>query len=392
MGTKNMILAGLIASICLIILSCSNKIKKHPFQESLSGNTLAVADTLAFRKTIDGKSTALYFLHNTHLKVAITNYGARIVSLQVPDKLDNYRDIVVGYDSLLPYTRGSDTYFGAVVGRYGNRIARGRFILEGKKYQLAINNPPNHLHGGTIGFSRRVWDVTEYSDSSLTLRYFSKNMEEGYPGDLTVIVKYTATHTGSLKLEYQVSSDKATVANITNHTYFNLNGEGSGSVGGHLLMIRADYITPIDSTFIPTGDLLAVKGTPFDFLKPRMIGLEETDTSDLQLKNGHGYDHNFVLSTGGSLLNKAAEVVGDKSGIVMDIYTTEPGIQFYGGNFMDGTHQISSGGTDEYRTAFCLETQHFPDSPNHPAFPSTTLAPGKVYRSTTVYSFGLNRK
>ncbi|MEP6513353.1 MAG: aldose epimerase family protein [Parafilimonas sp.] len=344
-----------------------------------------------FQSTIDGKPTGLYVLKNENMQVAVTNYGARVISIIVPDKNGNLTDVAVGYNAVQPYTEGGDTYFGAIVGRYGNRIAKGKFKLDGKEYTLATNNGANHLHGGNKGFSRVVWDAQQQNDSTLLLSYLSKDGEEGYPGNLNAKVIYTLTGDNQLKIDYEVTTDKPTVLNLTNHTYFNLNGQGSGTINNHLMMINADKYTPVDSTLIPTGSIEAVEGTPFDFRSQTPIGSRVNDTSNKQIKYGKGYDHNFILNTKGNMQMKAAEVTGDQSGIVMDIYTMEPGIQFYGGNFMDATHNIKGGKKDDYRTAFCLETQHYPDSPNQPSFPSTELIPGKQYKTTTVYTFSVQK-
>lgn len=342
-----------------------------------------------FQSTIDGKQTNLYVLKNGNVQVAITNYGARIVSILVPDKNGKLKDVAVGYDALQPYTEGGDTYFGAVVGRYGNRIAKGKFKLNGKEYTLATNNGANHLHGGNKGFSRVVWDAQQQNDSMLVLSYVSKDGEEGYPGDLTSKVTYSVLGNNHVRIDYEATTDKPTVLNLTNHTYFNLNGQGSGTINDHLFMINAAAYTPVDSTLIPTGKLEPVKGTPFDFTTPKTLTASVDDSSNQQIKFGHGYDHNFVLNSKGDIHVKAAEVTGDQSGIVMDVYTSQPGLQFYGGNFMNGSHTIKGGKKDDRRTAFCMETQHYPDSPNQPNFPSTELKPGQQYSSTTIYAFSI---
>ncbi len=391
----------LIASLALFT-ACNNNRQNNQEQsnDSINSNTdsaksesAQLPDAKAFQQTIDGKQTNLYILKNkNNLQAAVTNYGARVVSLLVPDKNGKPTDVVVGYDNVRAYAEGGDTYFGAIVGRYGNRIAKGKFKLDGKEYALVTNNAPNHLHGGNKGFSRVVWGAQQPNDSTLMLTYVSKDGEEGYPGNLTAKVTYTVTNNNELKIDYEATTDKKTVVNLTNHSYFNLNGQGSGTINNHLMMINAYRYTPVDSTLIPLGKIESVVGTPFDFRSFTKIGARINDTGNIQLKYGKGYDHNFVLNknkrTG---LTKAAEVIGDQSGIVMDVYTKEPGIQFYGGNFMNGTHTIKGGKKDDYRTAFCLETQHYPDSPNHPAFPSTTLEPGKVYKTSTVYAFSIKR-
>jgi aldose 1-epimerase len=314
-----------------------------------------------FQKTIDGKNCHLFILENESLIVAITNYGGRIVSLVCNDKNGNPTDVVVGFDSIDGYLNSTEKYYGATVGRYANRIAKGRFTLDGKEYKLATNN-----------------------NGELLLTFISKDGEEGYPGNLEVSVLFTLQD-NELKIEYTAVTDKATVVNLTNHAYYNLNGQCSGDILAHELMINADLYTPIDETSIPFGHLENVEGTPFDFRTPSTIGAR-INADDDQIKNGGGYDHNFVLNSS-SLNEIAARAIGNKSGIVLEVYTEEPGVQFYSGNFMAGENNIKGDCTDKCRTAFCLETQHFPDSPNQPSFPSTVLHPGENFSSSTVYRF-----
>jgi aldose 1-epimerase len=352
-------------------------------------------DTSAFTDVVDGQPTALYILKNKQgAAAAITNYGARMVSLLVPDSKGVLTDVVIGYDSIGKYVHQPESYFGAIVGRYGNRIGKARFQLNGKTYTLAANNGPNSLHGGKKGFAARVWTAIQLAPNSVQLSYQSKDGEEGYPGNLKVTVIYTLTDSNAISISYQAATDKATVLNLTNHSYFNLNGQGSGTITDHLLQLDAETYTPVDSTLIPTGKIEPVAGTPLDFRQPMAIGSRINDNSE-QLKYGKGYDHNFVLNSkgdsiaGGGGLRPAATVRGDRSGIVMHVFTSEPGVQFYTGNFLQGSNPIKNGKKDDYRSAFCLETQHYPNSPNEPSFPSTELAPGKVYHSTTVYQFGV---
>jgi len=341
----------------------------------------------AFRDSVDGKLTGLYILKGRNgMTAAITNYGARLVSLLVPDKHGVLTDVVDGYDNIGNYLHQPETFFGAIVGRYGNRIAKGKFKLDGKTYTLAINNPPNALHGGKKGFADVVWTVEHADSNGIMLNYKAKDGEEGYPGNLDVRVTYRMTDS-ALTITYLATTDKPTVVNLTNHAYFNLNGQGSGSIYNHLLQLNADNYTPVDPTLIPTGKIEPVEGTPLDFRQPTTIGSHINDTGNRQIKYGKGYDHNFVLNKPG-ITAVAARVQGDSSGIVMTVYTDQPGIQFYSGNFMNGTNPLKNGKTDGYRTAFCLETQHFPNSPNQPNFPSTVLKPGEQYHSTTVYAFG----
>jgi aldose 1-epimerase len=346
----------------------------------------------SFQQIIDGKQTGLYVLKNKHgMQAAITNYGGRLVSLLVPGKNDRLIDVAAGFDSVLQYQSSTEPYFGATIGRYGNRIAKGKFSLDGQQYSLFTNNGPNTLHGGKKGFQYVVWDAKQVGDSLLELTYLSKDMEEGYPGNLNVKVVYQVTDDNELRLTYEAVTDKKTVVNLTNHAFFNLNGAGSGTINNHLLRINADSYTPVDSTLIPTGDIIPVANTPFDFRQLTAIG-KNVDANDEQLKNGKGYDHNFVLNKNTSAgLNHAATVIADKTAIVMDVYTKEPGLQFYGGNFMQSQNKMKAGGKDDFRTAFCLETQHFPDSPNQPGFPSTILEPGKTFSSVSIYKFSVKK-
>jgi aldose 1-epimerase len=338
---------------------------------------------------IDGKAVHLYTLKNKNgLEARITNYGGIVVSLMVPDRQGNFSDIVLGYDSLASYVKATP-YFGALIGRYGNRIGNAKFTLNGTSYQLAANDGPNTLHGGLKGFDKVVWDADPDSGgpgASLKLRYMSKDGEEGYPGNLSVTVVYSLTDSNQLRIEYTATTDKPTVLNLTHHSYFNLSGAGRGDILGHELTINADRFTPIDAGLIPTGDIRNVEGTPVDFRRASTIGAR-INADDEQLRFGKGYDHNWVLNRYGDGLTLAARLTEHSTGRTMEVWTTEPGIQFYSGNFLNGT-SIGKGGIPyAYRTGVCLETQHFPDSPNKPGFPSTALNPGETYRSTTVYTF-----
>ena len=337
----------------------------------------------------DGQSVALYTLTNRNgAEARITTYGGIVVSLKVPDRTGKIEDIVLGYDTLDDYLKGNSAYFGALIGRYGNRIGKGRFTLEGVEYKLAVNNGENHLHGGIKGFDKVVWNATSpkvKDGASLTLTYLSRGGEEGYPGNLAVTVTYTLTDDNELKIDYSATTDKDTVVNLTHHSYFNLAGQGHGNILNHQLVINADRFTPVDSGLIPTGELRAVKGTPFDFSQPAAIGARINDP-DEQLKFGKGYDHNFVLSGKMGTLRQAAKVFEQTTGRVMEVWTTEPGLQFYTGNFLDGKPG-KGGQAYEFRYGFCLETQHYPDSPNKPAFPTTVLKRGAKYQTTTIYKF-----
>ena len=335
----------------------------------------------------------LYVLKNSgKLQAAITNYGARVVSLLVPDKNGVLTDVAVGYDSIGLYVHQPETYFGAIVGRYGNRIAKGKFTQDGKEYQLAINNAPNTLHGGPTGFDRRVWKAErlELKDgAAVRFTYLSKDGEEGYPGNLSVTVRYTVKG-GDLKIEYSATTDKDTVLNLTSHGYFNLSGQGNGTILADQLKLNASKFTPVDSGLIPTGELKPVAGTPFDFLTPHTVG-ERINAKDDQLKLGHdGYDHNFVVDRDGPGLKPAARVREPLSGRILEVHTTEPAVQLYSGNFLDGTLTGKQGRVYKQRYGFCLETQHYPDSVNHPEFPSTILLRGQAYRSLTVHRFSVD--
>ena len=361
-------------------------------RDSITTTTTMLPSAAGFQQTIDNKKTDLYILKNSNgMQAAVTNFGGRLVSLLVPDKDGKLTDVVIGFDSVLQYQASTEPYFGATIGRYGNRIAKGKFTLDGKQYSLATNNGTNSLHGGKKGFQYVIWDAKQMGDSVLELTYLAKDMEEGYPGNLQVKVTYALTNANELKLDYEATTDKKTIVNLTNHAFFNLNGQGSGTINNHELMINADSYTPVDSSLIPTGKNEPVANTPFDFRLPTMIG-KNVDANDIQIKNGKGYDHNFVLNANkGTGLNTAAIVTGDKTGIVMEVLTQEPGIQFYGGNVMYSKNKMKDGGMDDFRTAFCLETQHFPDSPNQPAFPSTVLEPAKTYKTSSVYRFSTKK-
>ena len=342
-----------------------------------------------FRKSINGKSTDLFYLKNAHgMAAAITNYGGRLISLLVPSRSGELIDVVVGMGTLQAFLdTPEEAYYGATVGRYANRIANGRFSLDGKEYVLAVNNGPNHLHGGIKGFQAVVWDAEQLDDSSLLLSYRSIDGEEGYPGNLDVELTYSLTENNELTISFKAATDKTTVINLTNHTYYNLNGVGSGTIENHVLQINADYYTPTDQYSVPTGVLEPVSGSPFDFRKPFRIG-ERINEDYLQLEYGSGYDHNFVLNkTAEEKLSFAASATGDKTGVLMEVFTEEPGIQLYTGNFMKGENALKGGSKDERRNAFCLETQHFPDSPNRASFPSTILQPEEVYQSNTLLRF-----
>ena len=320
------------------------------------------------------------------------SYGGIITSLKVPDRAGKPGDVVLGFDKPESYWADPPPpFFGAIVGRYGNRIGKGKFTLDGKPYSLATNNGVNHLHGGNKGFDKVLWTITTKDAPEGSQAIFSrtsKDGEEGYPGNLQVRVTYTLTEKNELIVDYHATTDKATPVNLTQHSYFNLAGEGTGDILGHQLTIDADRYTPVDDTLIPTGELAPVQGTPFDFRQPTAIGAR-IDQDNPQLKNGKGYDHNWVLTRKGTGLQHAARLTDPKSGRTMDVATTEPGLQFYSGNFLDGTIKGKAGHVYAHRSGLCLETQHFPDSPNKPNFPSTILQPGKAYQSRTVFTFSV---
>ena len=347
-----------------------------------------------FGKTPDGEAVDVYTLTNKNgAEVEITNYGGSVVSVKVPDRDGKLGDVVLGFDSVDGYVNNT-SYLGALIGRYGNRIGHAQFKLDGKTYTLAKNNGENTLHGGTKGFNKAVWTAKEIpakDGQALELTYLSKDGEEGFPGNLDVRVIYTLTDSNALKIEYSATTDKDTVVNLTNHSYFNLGGPRSGDILGHVIMIEADKLTPVDSGLIPTGELRNVAGTPFDFRRPTPIG-ERINSDEEQIKLGGGYDHNFVLRRKpGDPISLAARVVEPKTGRVMEVWTMEPGVQFYTGNFLDGSLHGKGGIAYTKRSAFCLETQHFPDSPNKPEFPSTELKPGQRYHTTTIYKFSTEK-
>jgi aldose 1-epimerase len=342
-----------------------------------------------FGKTADGTPVEIYTLRNSEgMEATILTYGGIVTSLKVPDKNGKFGDVVLGYDNLGGYLTNSP-YFGALIGRYGNRIAKGQFTLDGQTYTLATNNGPNSLHGGLKGFDKVVWTarpVETFYGHGLELTYFSKDGEEGYPGNFSVTAIYVVTEKNELLLQFTATTDKDTVCNLTHHSYFNL--RGSGDVLDHVVQINADKITPVDSTLIPIGELRPVTGTPFDFRQPTAIGARIGDDNE-QLKFGNGYDHNWVLNKSPGELILAARVFEPTTGRVMEVFTTSPGMQFYTGNFLDGTIKGKGGQVYKFRDAFCMEPQVFPDSPNHPNFPTAELKPGKTYKNTIIYKFSV---
>lgn len=367
--------------LCMAItfFSCNSKSDKDE-------NSLQI-DSAKYSTTIEGKHVQLYTLKNKiGATVSITNFGGRIVSLIVPDQNNKLTDVVLGYDSIGAYRKKGEPFFGAIIGRYGNRIGKGKFTLEGKQYSLQLNDGPNTLHGGTDGFYAKVWNVKQIDKQKLELTYVSNDGEAGYPGTLSVKVIYSLSDDNALKIDYTATTDKATIVNLTNHAYFNLSGAGNKTILDHEIMIDANEFTPVDSTLIPTGKLQPVAGSAFDFTKAKTIG-KSIEEKEEQLKFGKGYDHNFAL-THHDGKTPVAIVKSPISGITLEVYTTEPGLQFYSGNFLTGVDNDGKGRKSyPHRSAFCLETQHFPDAPNHPNFASTELKAGQTYQTSTTYKF-----
>ena len=340
-----------------------------------------------FQQVVDGKQVDLFILTNKNgVEVSITNYGAKIVSLHVPDKKGNLVDVVLGHNNIEEYLSSEEPYFGAVCGRTGNRIAKGKFTLDGKEYTLAINNGPNNLHGGVKGFNAVVWDAKQIDDQTVELTYLSKDGEEGFPGNLTTTIIYKLTDENAVEVEYKATTDMPTILNLTNHSYFNLSGAGDPYAGDHLLQINADYYLPTDNTAIPYGKPEKVEGTPMDFRQLFEVGQRINDDFE-QLIFGKGYDHTYVLNKKGDELSFCAQVKAPKTGIVMDVYTTEPGVQLYTSNWTTGNFIAKNGQRYPERCAICLETQHFPDSINKPEYPSVVLRPGEVFNSKTIFKF-----
>jgi aldose 1-epimerase len=349
--------------------------------------TLGGLTRTGFQKVVDRKQVDLFILTNKNgLEMAVTNYGAKIVSLHVPDKTGQLVDVVLGHNSIDEYLSSQEPYFGAVCGRTGNRIAKGRFTLDGKTYQLAINNAPNSLHGGLKGFNAVVWDAQQTDTQTVTLSYLSLNGEEGYPGTLLVKVTYQLTDENAVQIDYEARTDAPTILNLTNHSYFNLSGAGDPYIGDHLLTIHADAYLPTDDTAIPYGAAEPVADTPMDFRTPHEIG-ERIAADFEQLRFGKGYDHTYVLNKQGSELALCATVVSPKTGVALDVLTTEPGVQLYTGNWMTGEFVAKNGKRYPYRAALCLETQHYPDSINRPEYPSVVLRPGELFTSQTIFKF-----
>ncbi|MBR1474330.1 MAG: galactose mutarotase [Muribaculaceae bacterium] len=372
-----------LASLLVMLVACN-----HNGEGQLTKSGL---DPKNFVSEVHGKATALYTLTNADgMEVCITNYGGRVVSIMVPDRDGKLQDVVLGFDSIADYVGVEGNNFGAIIGRYGNRIDHGRFTLDGKEYQLPQNNYGHSLHGGPEGFYTQVWEPRQIDDRHLELTYESPDGFAGYPGKLKVEVAYELTADNALIIKYTATTDKPTIVNLTNHSYFNLNGDPSRDCMDQEVMIAADSITPIDSTFMTHGTMMAVEGTPFDFRQAKPVG-RDINADNEQLRNGKGYDHNYVLNTGQDINKVSASIYSPKTGILMEVFTSEPGLQFYVGNFLDGTVKGKRGVAYPLRSAICMETQHYPNSPNLSQYPSTVLRPGEVYRSRCFYKFSVRR-
>ena len=369
------------AVAALLMAACTPKAEKTTDSGLLQSN---------FQMEVDGKKTDLYTLRNKNkMEVCVTNFGGRIVSVMVPDKDGQMRDVVLGFDSIQDYvSKPSD--FGASIGRYANRINQGRFTLDGTEYQLPQNNYGHCLHGGPQGFQYRVFDAVQPNPQELELTYMAEDGEEGFPGNITCKVLMKLTDDNAIDIRYEAETDKPTIVNMTNHSYFNLDGDAARNEA-HLLTIDADYYTPVDSTFMTTGEIAPVEGTPMDFRTPTPVGARINDYDFVQLKNGNGYDHNWVLNTKGDITRKCATLESPLTGIVLDVYTNEPGIQVYAGNFLDGSLTGKKGITYNQRASVCLETQKYPDTPNKPEWPSAVLRPGEKYMSQCIFKFSVNK-
>ena len=386
---KKYILRGTLVLVSIFLMAtCKPKTEPTVTTESDSAQMVTINES-SFGNLPDGSAVTLYTFRNAHgTEVKIIDYGGIITSLKTADRSGVFEDVVLGYDSLSGYMK-APSFFGCIVGRYGNRIAKGQFTLDGKKYNLVKNNGENHLHGGTKGFDKVMWEATPSTSAdgaSLKLTYVSKDMEEGYQGNLHVTVTYTLTNDNELKIDYEATTDKKTVLNLTNHSYFNLSGNTKRNILDHKLSLAASKFLPVDATLIPTGELKAVKGTPFDFTSPEIIGKRINDEHP-QIKAGIGYDHCWVFDKPLGTLGLGATVYDTLSGRYMEMFTTEPGTQFYSGNFLNGTVTGKFNMVYEKRYGMCLETQHFPDSPNRPEFPSVVLSPGETYKTQTIYKF-----
>lgn len=389
---KKSLFGFVLLSLVFLFVQCRDEKKNenNPAGETAENNNVIIEKNV-FGETPEGEQVDIYTLTNKNgMEVKIITYGGRITSLKVPDKDGKYEDVVLGFDTLAQYIE-NNPYFGAIIGRYGNRIAKGKFSIDDVEYSLPTNDGENHLHGGNKGFDKVIWNATSEegkNSSSLVLTYLSEDMEQGYPGNLETTVTYTLNNDNSLDVLYEATTDEKTIVNLTQHSYFNLSGDFDEKILDHKVEINADKFLPVDRTLIPTGELRNVAGTPFDFRKSKTIG-KDIRTDNEQLEKAHGYDHCWVLNEQDSGMRFAASAYHPESGRFLEVFTTEPGIQFYTGNFLDGTLPAKGGGTYKKRTGFCLETQHFPDSPNHEKFPSVILEPGEKYSSKTTFKFSV---
>lgn len=381
---KHLMKMMLGASASILLLSACQQSKTNEL-------TLSGLDPAKFETVIDGDSVHLFTLKNANgMEVCITNFGGRIVSVMVPDKMGKMQDVVLGFDSIFDY-QNIPSDFGATIGRYANRINKGRIVLDGDTIQLPTNNFGHCLHGGPTGWQYKVFQAEQQNDSTLLLTVHSADKDNNFPGNVTAHVKYTLLSNNAIDIAYDATTDKKTVINMTNHSYFNLSGNPSEPAVDHLLMLASDSITPVDSTFMTTGEMMAVSGTPFDFNTPKAIEKDVTDFNNEQIKFGKGFDHNWVLRSKGDISQVAARLVSPKTGISLEVYTDEPGIQVYTGNFLDGTVKGKRGVIYPQRASVCLETQHYPDSPNKPQWPSVVLEPGQTYHSHCIFKFGVEK-
>ncbi|MDT0649499.1 aldose epimerase family protein [Autumnicola edwardsiae] len=391
-NVRKILFAFALTGLALVFVQCKNEKKEENNQaEDTAENQKVLIEKSDFGTTPQGEQVEMYTLKNTGgMEVKIITYGGRITSLKAPDKNGDYEDVVLGFDTIEQYSE-DNPYFGALVGRYGNRIAGGKFSLDGEEYELAQNNGENHLHGGEKGFDKVIWDATPEegeNSSSLKLTYTSEDMEEGYPGKLETTVTYTLTDDNSLDVKYEATTDKKTIVNLTQHAYFNLSGDFSETILDHIVTINADQFVPVDESLIPTGEIREVAGTPFDFREPKAVG-EEINADNEQIMRGGGYDHNWVLNNQDSGMRMAASAYEPDSGRFLEVFTDEPGMQLYTGNFLNGSLPAQGGGNYEKRTGICFETQHYPDTPNQEGFPSVVLEPGEKYTSNTSFRFSV---
>ncbi len=383
MKTQKHFLVAILAVLALT--SCKNSKKVETPETTQSGLSFS-----AFKAEINGKENNLYVMRNANgIEVCIINYGARIISVLVPDKTGEMQDVVLGFDNISDFVDINNN-FGSVIGRYGNRIAKGKFKLDGIEYQLSAKNGENSIHGGITGFDRQMFDITQVDSTTIECRYLSPDGDNGYPGNLDVKITYKLTDDNAIDISYEAETDKPTIVNLTNHSYFNLSGNPNNTIYDHTLFLDCDYYTSVDANMIPTGKIASVKNTPLDFTQPTIIGERIDDDTFEQIKIGKGYDHNYIFNTQGEINTLGCRVYCPSTGITLEVYTTEPGVQFYSGNFLKGTITGKKGVAYNKRTAFCLETQHYPDSPNQASFPNTVLRPGEKYTSRCIYKFGVN--